>query len=121
MLVIVGGLFFGYLIVTIIMNTKNNKTSEKYQQHESSNTSQKKTEKEKSSAQEGHVPISWYRILEVAESASMSEISIQYKHKIREYHPDKVATLGKELRDLAEFKSKEINSAYEFAKNLKIR
>ncbi len=128
MLVIVGGLFFGYLIVTVLINPKNNKASEKSQQHESSNSSQKKTEKEKSfhqranekySAKEEYVPTSWFRILEVAESASMSEISTQYKRKIREYHPDKVAALGKELRELAEFKSKEINSAYEFAKKLK--
>jgi preprotein translocase subunit Sec63 len=29
-----------------------------------------------------------------------------------EYHPDKVATLGVELRDLAEEKSKAITAAY---------
>ena len=29
-----------------------------------------------------------------------------------EYHPDKVASLGKEIRELAERKSKEINAAY---------
>jgi DnaJ like chaperone protein len=29
-----------------------------------------------------------------------------------EYHPDKVAQLGEELRILAEAKSKEINAAY---------
>jgi DnaJ-domain-containing protein 1 len=33
-----------------------------------------------------------------------------------EYHPDKVASLGPELRALAEKKSKEINAAYEFFK-----
>ena len=44
---------------------------------------------------------------------------VNYHLKIREYHPDKVASLGKELKELAEFKSKEINSAYEYAKNLK--
>lgn len=128
MLVVVGGLFFGYLIVTILMNPKINKSSEKSQQRENSNSSQKKAENENSSqqstnekysAKEEYVPISWFRILEVAESASMSEISTQYKRKIREYHPDKVAALGKELRELAEFKSKEINSAYDFAKKLK--
>ena len=128
MLVVVGGLFFGYLIITVLMNSKNNKASEKPEQHESSNSSQKKTKNENSfheradekfSAKEEYVPKTWYRILEVAESASMLEISTQYKRKIREYHPDKVASLGKELRELAEFKSKEINSAYDFAKKLK--
>jgi DnaJ-domain-containing protein 1 len=135
MLVIVGGLFFGYLIVTLLMNPKKSKPSE---QSENSHSSQNKSEKtnssqkenarsnssqhsshKHSSAKDDYVPASWFRILEVSESASMSEISTQYKRKIREYHPDKVASLGKELRELAEFKSKEINSAYDFAKKLK--
>jgi hypothetical protein len=32
-----------------------------------------------------------------------------YKAMIIQYHPDKVESLGQELRDLAEMKSKEIN------------
>jgi DnaJ like chaperone protein len=32
---------------------------------------------------------------------------------MKEYHPDKVAALGVELRELAEAKAKAINSAYE--------
>jgi DnaJ like chaperone protein len=129
MLVIVGGLFFGYLIVTVLMNPKSNKTSDKSHPHESSHSSQQKSDKENSSdeqntyqksyAKEEYAPSNWFLILEVTESASMSEISAQYKRKIREYHPDKVAALGRELRELAEFKSKEINSAYTFAKKLK--
>ncbi len=31
---------------------------------------------------------------------------------MQEYHPDKVAHLGSELRRLAEHKAKEINAAY---------
>ena len=100
MLVVVGGLFFGYLIVTVLMNPKN-QASEKSQQHEGSNSSQQSTN-QKFSAKDEHVPSSWFYILEVSETASMSEISTQYKRKIREYHPDKVAALGKELRELAE-------------------
>lgn len=110
------------------MNSNNNKAPEKPEKHESSNSSQKKTynemsfhEKtnEKFSAKEEYVSTNCYRVLKVAQSASMLEISTQYKRKIREYHPDKVAALAKELRELAEFKSKEINSAYDFAKKLK--
>lgn len=128
MLVVVGGLFFGYLIITVLMNSNNNKAPEKPEKHESSNSSQKKTYNEKSfhektnekfSAKEEYVSTNCYRVLKVAQSASMLEISTQYKRKIREYHPDKVAALAKELRELAEFKSKEINSAYDFAKKLK--
>jgi len=31
---------------------------------------------------------------------------------MKEYHPDKVAFLGREIRDVAERRSKEINNAY---------
>jgi DnaJ-domain-containing protein 1 len=124
MLVVAGGLFFGYLIVHFALNrkvSKNKNTQEK------SNSSQKKTDQEDSSQKsnsqnpdkDDYVPISWFSILEVSESATFDEISLSYKRKIRQYHPDKVAALGKELRELAEFKSKQINSAYEFAKKLK--
>jgi DnaJ like chaperone protein len=40
-----------------------------------------------------------------------------YQRMAKMYHPDKVATLGKEFRDLAESKMKEINHAYEILKS----
>ncbi len=42
----------------------------------------------------------------------MEEIRAAYLMRISEYHPDKVAALGKEIREVAERKSKEINVAY---------
>jgi len=57
----------------------------------------------------------WAAILGVTATASLEEIQRAYRSRIAEYHPDKVATLGAELRDLAERKSKEINLAYERA------
>ena len=128
MLVIVGGLFLGYLIVTIIIKKKNSAASQEPNVNESSSSFKKNTSRDKSTNQhtnqkhsfkENHNPTSWYLVLEVSESAALSEITVQYKRKIRDYHPDKVASLGKELRELAEFKSKEINSAYEYAKRIK--
>ena len=38
-----------------------------------------------------------------------------YKRRISEYHPDKVAQMGEEIRALAERRSKEINAAYDEA------
>jgi DnaJ-domain-containing protein 1 len=55
----------------------------------------------------------WYEVLHVAENSTIEEISVAFKRRISKYHPDKVATLGEELRELAEKKSKEINVAYE--------
>ena len=58
----------------------------------------------------------WYRTLDVAESATLDEVSLAYRKKITQYHPDKVASLGPELRELAESKSKQLNEAYAYAK-----
>jgi len=46
-----------------------------------------------------------------------STLKQAYFKKMGEYHPDKVAALGDELRKLAEQKSKEINEAYESLKS----
>ncbi|WP_083823003.1 J domain-containing protein [Actimicrobium sp. CCI2.3] len=51
-------------------------------------------------------------MLSVSRSASLDEVKTAYRSLIRQYHPDKVATLGQELRELAERKSKVINQAY---------
>ena len=45
----------------------------------------------------------------------MEEIRAAYLKRISEYHPDKVTALGKEIREVAERKSKEINVAYSVA------
>ena len=57
----------------------------------------------------------WSLVLDVPADASMEEIRAAYLKLISEYHPDKVAALGKEIREVAERKSKEINVAYSFA------
>jgi len=59
------------------------------------------------------LPPSWNDILQIAPSASAPEIRTAYKHLIAKYHPDKVDTLGQELRDLAGKKSQEITAAYQ--------
>ena len=56
----------------------------------------------------------WHIILGVPPNAHISLISDAYKTMISQYHPDKVAALGPELRSLAEKKSKEINAAYQY-------
>ncbi|MGO9686540.1 MAG: J domain-containing protein [Beijerinckiaceae bacterium] len=59
--------------------------------------------------------VPWNIVLEVSVDASVGEIRAAYHKRISEYHPDKVASLGKEIRKIAERKSKEINVAYSFA------
>jgi hypothetical protein len=58
---------------------------------------------------------SWFAVLGVSENASIADIERAYRAKINQYHPDKVAQMGEDIRQLAEAKSKEINVADETA------
>ena len=57
----------------------------------------------------------WHVVLNVPATATVDEVRQAYKILMSQYHPDKVASLGDELKALAERKSKEINAAYEQA------
>ena len=57
----------------------------------------------------------WTRVLELPADASVEEIREAYRRLISQYHPDKVASLGRELQELAEAKSKDIALAYQAA------
>ena len=61
----------------------------------------------------------WHRVLNINPNASLDEIRAAYQSLISQYHPDEVATLGAEVRALAERKSKEITAAYQEALRLK--
>ena len=61
----------------------------------------------------------WFEVLEVDRGCSLDQLQAAYRQKIAQYHPDRVATLGVELRNLANQKSIEINAAYELGKKLK--
>ena len=61
----------------------------------------------------------WFTVLNISPSATPDEIRQSYRTLVSQYHPDKVATLGAELKAVAERKSKEINVAYEEAKRVR--
>jgi len=46
---------------------------------------------------------------------SVEEIKAAYRLKVRQYHPDRVADLGIELKKIADEKMKQLNAAYEEA------
>ena len=50
---------------------------------------------------------------ESIEKQLRAEIKKAYQALIQQYHPDRVADMGPELRDVAEERTKEINAAYE--------
>lgn len=53
-----------------------------------------------------------YEVLGIKRGATRDDIKKAYYEKIKEYHPDKVATLGEDLKKLAEERTKEINEAF---------
>lgn len=54
-----------------------------------------------------------YEILDLPPNATKEAIKEAYRKLANQYHPDKVAHLGKEFQDLAERRFKEIQEAYE--------
>lgn len=58
-----------------------------------------------------------YEVLGLDRTASAEDIHQAYRKLIVQYHPDKVAHLGDELRKVAHQKSIEIQAAYEQLRN----
>lgn len=53
-----------------------------------------------------------YEVLGLDKNATEKEIRAAYRKLVKQYHPDRVASLGKELQDLANKKFIEIKDAY---------
>jgi hypothetical protein len=53
-----------------------------------------------------------FTVLGAKESDSDEVVTKKYKQLVMDYHPDRVAHLGQELKDLAAKKTTEINAAY---------
>lgn len=54
-----------------------------------------------------------YRVLEIEPSATDDEVKKAYRRMAMKYHPDKVSTLGEDVRRGAEEKFKALSAAYE--------
>lgn len=120
---IVGGLIVGYYVITRIINYVSFKPAKSNGSNNAGNNAQSNESWEKSPGNdtpksEDSLSTSWFHILEVSENASREQIVAAYKQKISKYHPDKVAQMGFEIRDLAEKKSRQINAAYDKAMKL---
>jgi DnaJ-domain-containing protein 1 len=57
----------------------------------------------------------WYEVLGVSPDATLDAIKSAYHHAIKQYHPDRVATLGDKLRKVAELETQRLKEAYEKA------
>lgn len=67
----------------------------------------------KTSASSGNGESDPYAVLGVSGQATQDEIEQAYRRRMSEYHPDKIASAGPELKALAERRASEINAAYE--------
>ena len=54
-----------------------------------------------------------YAVLGIAAGASDEELEQAYRRRMSEYHPDRVASAAKEIRDMADQRAREINQAYD--------
>lgn len=52
-----------------------------------------------------------YAVLEISENATDEEVKAAYKRMVVKHHPDRVASLGEDIRAAAEKKMREINEA----------
>lgn len=109
-LVIVFGLFLGYWVVSrFISDTPRNQKQSAAEQDSHQQSTTNKDE----------APLAWHETLNVSPLATVNEIRAAYKTLMHQYHPDNVASLGEELKNLAERKSKEITAAYHEAMRMR--
>lgn len=89
---------------------------------ELNNSNQKSNHDSNNSRQSDNIrmnPTLAYSILGVSPEDSVDIIRENYKRKIKEYHPDKVESMGQEIKDLAARKTIEINEAYALLKKMR--
>jgi len=81
-------------------NHSDNQHSEKAEQNEKKNKDEK----------------FYGNILGLKGKVKKTDIHKAYRRKMKEYHPDKISSMAKELQQLALNRTKEINEAYEYFK-----
>ena len=93
------------------------KQSEAHSSKSQTNSGQKQSQQQEAKKRPGEQSDAVYlTILGLPANATGTQIKEAYKKMISQYHPDRVATLGAELQELASKKTKEINEAYQVLK-----
>jgi hypothetical protein len=85
-------------------------------QESRSNSRQEDQQFDPTTASEFEKKLHYGRLFGLKGVITKSEVRSRYISTVALYHPDKVEHLGKELRDLAEAKTKELNVAYDWLK-----
>ena len=103
------------LIADSLMTTYRQETPPRSDQSTGTGTKSGRSERKRSSSHtvfQQKSSQSAYEVLGITVSASTDEIKIAYRKMASLYHPDKVAHLAPEFREMADRKMKEINTAY---------
>lgn len=109
-IVIVLGLVTGYAVISALM--KKIEVRPKSRSAESSQGYGDGEARKNERAKRHPEVFPWYVVLDIDQRSSAGEIKRAYKLLMSQYHPDKVARMGVELRQLAELKTQQINEAY---------
>jgi DnaJ-domain-containing protein 1 len=104
----------GYVVVSVILKVIHSPTKGEGEERFQEKTDNGNSDPH-SAANATRAPQKWFEVLGVTPAASSEEIKAAYRAKISSYHPDRVASLASEFRQLAEEKSKLINEAYRTA------
>lgn len=89
---------------------------ERYEKYEKYASSSSKRFDSKTATEEQKY-IYYGKLLDLKGTVQKKEIRKKYLKLVGQYHPDKVESLGLDLRTLAEERTKELNEAYEWIKN----
>lgn len=95
----------GYWVVSFLLKGRNT---------ESPREQSARREKPGADPAASHAP-AWWEVLGVSAQASPDEIRDAYRSLMAQYHPDKVASQGQEIREVALRKSQQIAEAYRMA------
>jgi DnaJ-domain-containing protein 1 len=116
--VIIGCGLIGFFVVNAFLESRRvrNETPRQDRSEAGSERTERASRSENEETERPPSERSWSEILGVSKEASPDDIKSAFRKEITRYHPDRVEGLGRELRELAEQKAKEINWAYAIAK-----
>lgn len=84
-----------------------------YNRHESNNEKKQKDRPKNESSQSTNLSAEILFGISPGERFSKDDLKKRYRELLKMNHPDRVATLSEEFKELADKKTKQINSAYE--------
>ena len=95
-------------------NVQDEKEEEKITDIQDSSVTEQNTDPKEEKPVLTFVDIKYAEVIGLKAPFTLDEIKPSYRKLIAQYHPDRVAAMGEEIREVAEKKAKEINRAYDY-------